>query len=74
VSRQCEEGLLAGLPNAGRVEIGGCGHMPYLTHPEALAEVVRRFLTPPAPCPQAGDRASKPLCEGETTQLPGARS
>jgi pimeloyl-ACP methyl ester carboxylesterase len=51
VSRRCEEGLLEGLPNAGRVEIGGCGHLPYLTHPEALAEVVRRFLTPPAPCP-----------------------
>jgi hypothetical protein len=32
------------------VEVGGCGHLPYLTHPEALAEVVRRFLTPPAPC------------------------
>jgi pimeloyl-ACP methyl ester carboxylesterase len=51
VSRRCEEGLMAGLPNAGRIEIGGCGHLPYLTHPEALAEVVRRFLTPPAPCP-----------------------
>jgi pimeloyl-ACP methyl ester carboxylesterase len=50
VSRQCEDVLLAGLPNAGRVEISGCGHLPYLTHPEALAEVVRRFLTPPAPC------------------------
>jgi pimeloyl-ACP methyl ester carboxylesterase len=51
VSRRCEEALLEMLPNAGRVEIGGCGHFPYLTHPEALAEVVRRFLTPPAPCP-----------------------
>lgn len=51
VSRQCEEVLAAGLPNAGRVEIGGCGHLPYLSHPEALAEVVRQFLTPPAPCP-----------------------
>jgi 3-oxoadipate enol-lactonase len=50
VSRQCEEVLLAGLPNPGRVEIGGCGHLPYLSHPEALAEVVRRFLTPPASC------------------------
>ncbi|HKI37147.1 MAG TPA: alpha/beta hydrolase [Gemmataceae bacterium] len=48
VSRSCEEVLLEGLPNAGRVEIGGCGHLPYLTHPEALAEVVRQFLTPPA--------------------------
>jgi pimeloyl-ACP methyl ester carboxylesterase len=51
VSRQCEDVLLEGLPNAGRVEIGGCGHLPYLTHPEALAEVVRRFLTPPVACP-----------------------
>ncbi len=48
VSRRCEDVLLEGLPNAGRVEIGGCGHLPYLSHPEALAEVVRRFLTPPA--------------------------
>jgi pimeloyl-ACP methyl ester carboxylesterase len=48
VSRRCEDMLLEGLPNAGRVKIGGCGHLPYLSHPEALAEVVRRFLTPPA--------------------------
>ncbi len=57
VSRRCEEVLLEGLPNAGRVEIGGCGHLPFLSHAEALAEVVRRFLTPPAassplPCSQ----------------------
>jgi len=42
------EMLLRGLPNAGRVVIEGCGHMPYYTHPEVLAEVVRQFLTPPA--------------------------
>jgi 3-oxoadipate enol-lactonase len=48
VSRQCEDVLLEGLPNAGRVEIGGCGHLPYLSHPEALADVVRQFLTPSA--------------------------
>jgi pimeloyl-ACP methyl ester carboxylesterase len=41
------EALLRGLPNAGRVVIEGGGHMPYYTHPEVLAEVVRRFLTPP---------------------------
>ena len=40
------EALLQGLPNAGRVVIEGCGHMPYYTHPEILAEVVRQFLTP----------------------------
>jgi pimeloyl-ACP methyl ester carboxylesterase len=49
VGRDCEEALLQGLPSAGRVEFAGCGHFPYFTHPEALAEVVRRFLTP-APC------------------------
>jgi pimeloyl-ACP methyl ester carboxylesterase len=41
------EALLQGLPNAGRVVIEGCGHMPYYTHPEVLAEVMRQFLTPP---------------------------
>jgi 3-oxoadipate enol-lactonase len=55
VSRRCEDVLLEGLPNAGRVEIGGCGHLPYLSHPEALAEVVRRFLTPPASCSVDGE-------------------
>jgi pimeloyl-ACP methyl ester carboxylesterase len=58
VGRPCEDVLLRGLPSAGRVEIGGCGHMPYLTHPEALAEVVRRFLTPPAPCAATDDGAA----------------
>jgi pimeloyl-ACP methyl ester carboxylesterase len=38
--------LLKNLPNAGRVLIEGCGHVPGYSHPEALAEVVRRFLTP----------------------------
>jgi pimeloyl-ACP methyl ester carboxylesterase len=62
VSRRCEEVLLEGLPNAGRAEIGGCGHLPYLSHPEALAEVVRRFLTPPAACPVTEEAAD--CCEG----------
>jgi pimeloyl-ACP methyl ester carboxylesterase len=39
--------LFEGLPNAGRVTIQGCGHVPSYTHPETLAEVVRQFLTPP---------------------------
>jgi 3-oxoadipate enol-lactonase len=39
--------LQRGLPNARRVDLVGCGHFPYFTHPEALAEVVRDFLTPP---------------------------
>ncbi len=47
VGREHEEVLLRGLPNAGRVELLGCGHVPALTHPEVLAEVVRQFLTPP---------------------------
>jgi pimeloyl-ACP methyl ester carboxylesterase len=47
VARCCEEELLAGLPNAGRVELAGCGHVPQFTHPEALAQVTRRFLMPP---------------------------
>jgi pimeloyl-ACP methyl ester carboxylesterase len=42
--------LLEGLPNAGRVVIEGCGHVPSYSHPEALAEVVRRFLTPGQMC------------------------
>lgn len=39
--------LMEGLPNAGRVTIQGCAHVPSYTHPETLAEVVRQFLTPP---------------------------
>src|SRR5262245_37091663 len=46
--------LLEGLPNAGKAVIAGCGHVPSYTHPEALAEAVRGFLTPPgAACPGA---------------------
>ncbi|HZT83037.1 MAG TPA: alpha/beta fold hydrolase [Gemmataceae bacterium] len=46
VRKEHEEVLLAGLPNAGRVEIENCGHFPYFSHPDVLAEVVRQFLTP----------------------------
>jgi pimeloyl-ACP methyl ester carboxylesterase len=46
VPRIHEEMLLQGLPNAGRVILEGCGHVPSYTHPELLAEVIRRFLTP----------------------------
>jgi pimeloyl-ACP methyl ester carboxylesterase len=48
VAKPCEDELQRGLPNAGRVELSGCGHNPILSHPEVLTEVVRRFLTPPA--------------------------
>jgi 3-oxoadipate enol-lactonase len=47
VPRPHEEMLLQGLPNAGRITIEGCGHVPSYTHPEILAEVIRQFLTPP---------------------------
>jgi pimeloyl-ACP methyl ester carboxylesterase len=47
VGRACEEELLRGLPRAVRVELSDCGHNPLFSHPEALAEVIRRFLTPP---------------------------
>jgi pimeloyl-ACP methyl ester carboxylesterase len=44
--------LMEGLPAAGLAVVEGAGHVPYYTHPEALAEVVRRFLTPPGQgCP-----------------------
>lgn len=49
VDRACGEGLEAGLPNARRIELVGCGHLPAYTHPEPLAALVCDFLTPPAP-------------------------
>jgi len=49
VGRACEDVLQAGLPQATRVEITHCGHLPQFTHPEVLAEVTRQFLTE-APC------------------------
>lgn len=56
VDRSCDDVLAAGLPNAARVELVNCGHNPLFSHPEVLAEVVRRFLTPPAPCPASEGR------------------
>ncbi len=47
VPRLHEDMMLQGLPNAGRVVLENCGHLPSYTHPEILAEVVRQFLTPP---------------------------
>jgi pimeloyl-ACP methyl ester carboxylesterase len=55
VGKDCEDVLLRGLPNAARVELEQCGHLPHFTHPELLAEVVRRFLTPPPCHPPAAD-------------------
>lgn len=53
VRRECEPALLEGLPNVDRVEIPGCGHYPEYTHAPLVAELIRRFLTPPQ-CPTAG--------------------
>ncbi len=47
VGSECEETLLQGLPNARRVKVDGCGHNPLFSHPEVLADLVGRFLTPP---------------------------
>jgi pimeloyl-ACP methyl ester carboxylesterase len=52
VRRDCEEVLLHGLPNCARVELPDCGHMAHYTHPEAVAELVRQFLTPSPVCEQ----------------------
>jgi pimeloyl-ACP methyl ester carboxylesterase len=51
VSRHCEDELLERLPNVRRVALNRCGHNPQYTHPESLADAVRRFLMPP-PCMQ----------------------
>jgi pimeloyl-ACP methyl ester carboxylesterase len=50
------EVLMNGLPNVGRVILEGCGHVPSYTHPEALAEVVRQFLTPKERMKDEGER------------------
>lgn len=47
VGKECEQELQRGLPRAARAEIENCGHAPQFTHPEVLAEVVLRYLTPP---------------------------
>jgi pimeloyl-ACP methyl ester carboxylesterase len=45
VGKRCEAELQRGLQFVARAEIEDCGHMPQLTHPEVLAEVVRKWLT-----------------------------
>lgn len=47
VDRRCEEVLLQGLPHCARAELQDCGHLAHYTHPEAVAALVRQFLTPP---------------------------
>jgi pimeloyl-ACP methyl ester carboxylesterase len=60
------EMLRAALPSAGLVLLEGAGHVPNYTHPDALAEVVRRFLTPPTACP--GPEACAALAEAPTSR------
>jgi pimeloyl-ACP methyl ester carboxylesterase len=46
IAPQYEQELLKGLPNAERIEIPDCGHLPQYTHPGLLAELMRQFFTP----------------------------
>jgi pimeloyl-ACP methyl ester carboxylesterase len=46
VRHEHEEPLLSGLPNVRRLELDNCGHFPYLTHTEVLAEIIGGFFTP----------------------------
>src|SRR5262249_61897222 len=63
------ETLRAGLPSAGLAIIEGAGHVPSYSHPDALAAVVRRFLTPPVSCPGPQACAAEPHGTGRT-ELP----
>jgi pimeloyl-ACP methyl ester carboxylesterase len=47
VSKRCEDALMHSLPNVTRAVLERCGHVPFFTHAELLAELVRQFLTPP---------------------------
>ncbi len=49
IPRPLEEVVLAGLPNARRIELEGVGHLPSYSHPELMVEVIQRFLLPRAP-------------------------
>ena len=44
VGKSCADELQRGLPRSARAEIEQCGHVPHLTHPEVLAEIVQRFI------------------------------
>lgn len=45
VPPECAAELERGLPNARRVEFTNCGHYPQYTHPAAMADAIRAFLT-----------------------------
>jgi pimeloyl-ACP methyl ester carboxylesterase len=47
VGNQYTEVLQKTLPNARRVDLQKCGHLPMFTHPELLAEVIRQALLNP---------------------------
>jgi pimeloyl-ACP methyl ester carboxylesterase len=49
VGNPCRDDLMAGLPAARCIELPECGHYGHMTHFEVIAELVRQFLTPPAP-------------------------
>ncbi len=68
VGKACEQVLMGGLPNATRAEISGCGHLPLFTHPEVLAELTYRFLTP-LPCAAHGPDG-EPACHSGPTPGP----
>jgi pimeloyl-ACP methyl ester carboxylesterase len=71
VARGCEEELLHGLGNARLAELAGCGHIPHHTHPEALAEMIRHFLTPPRQSSALGGEG-EPLAALQTDAKPQA--
>ncbi len=52
------ERLLQRLPNARLAIIEGAGHVPYYSHPDAMAAMIRHFLTPPVP-----GKSVQNLCE-----------
>lgn len=57
VGKTCEAELRQGLPNVARAEIENCGHMPQLTHPEVLAEIIRGWglgMREAKTCPASG--------------------
>jgi pimeloyl-ACP methyl ester carboxylesterase len=45
VPRRYEAEVEAGVPNVRRVEFAPCGHYPQYTHPLAMADEMRKFLT-----------------------------
>jgi pimeloyl-ACP methyl ester carboxylesterase len=50
VNKTCERELRQGLRQAARAEMEHCGHLPHLSHPEVLAELVELYLLGPQTC------------------------